>query len=259
MMSSGKHDKAFFAHLFEKVLRDGSWEGEVWDKRKNGEVYPRSMTITVVRDANQQISQFVGIFRDITERKNNEALISKLAFYDTLTQLPNRRLLTDRLGPAIASNKRHGIFGAIMFIDLDKFKPLNDTYGHAVGDLLLVEVGRRITSCVRETDTVARFGGDEFVVMLTELNADATKSREEARIVAEKIRLSLSETFVLNYKTGEDTGTRIEYNCSSSIGVAMFHGQETSQEEILKQADDAMYRAKEGGRNLVLFCEAKNN
>ena len=258
-MKSGRHDKTFYVEMFHQLQRNGKWEGEIWDKRKNGEIYPRWMTITVIKDANQKIIQYVSIFSDITERKKNEELINKLAFYDPLTQLPNRRLLTDRLAQAMASNKRHGIYGAIMFMDLDKFKPLNDMHGHVVGDLLLFEVGRRIGSCIRETDTVARIGGDEFVVMLRDLDTDEFKSSEDARIVAEKIRFSLAETFCLIYKNSKDCETCIEHNCTSSIGVTLFNGHEVSQEEILTQADDAMYRAKEGGRNSVSFYQTESS
>lgn len=257
IMSSGRHDKAFFEALFDKVLHDGAWVGEIWDKRKDGEIYLRWMTITAVRDAEQKVSQFVGIFSDITERKKNEELINKMAYYDPLTQLPNRRMLTDRLGRAMAANNRHGVYGAIIFMDLDKFKPLNDMHGHVAGDLLLVEVGRRISSCVREMDTVARFGGDEFVVMLSELNADETQARSEAISVAEKIRACLAVTYFLKSGQGEPQDVCVEHNCSSSIGVVLFDGSEVSQEAIFKRADEAMYLAKEGGRNRVRFIGAK--
>ena len=255
-MKSGRHDKAFYVEMFHKLERDGKWEGEIWDKRKDGEIYPRWMTITAIKDEQQKLIQYVSIFSDITERKKNEELINRMAFYDPLTQLPNRRMLNDRLGQAMVSNKRHGIYGAVMFMDLDKFKPLNDTHGHVVGDLLLLEVGRRISSCIRESDTVARFGGDEFVVMLGELNADEATSRNEASNVAEKIRISLAETYFLKSQEGNNTESCVEHNCSSSIGVALFNGHEESQEAIFKQADIAMYRAKEAGRNLVCFDEA---
>lgn len=258
IMSSGRHDKAFFTALFQTVLRDGSWVGEIWDKRKNGEIYPRWMTITAVRDEKQKISQFVGIFSDITERKKNEELINKMVYFDALTQLPNRRMLSDRLGQAMALNKRHSIFGAIMFLDLDKFKALNDTYGHLAGDLLLIEVGRRISSCIREMDTVARFGGDEFVVMLSELNADEASSRHEAMLVAEKIRICLGETYFLNSQQGDTPGVCIEHHCSSSVGVVLFNGHESSQEEIFTHADAAMYLAKSKGRNFVQFQDFDN-
>ncbi len=182
--------------------------------------------------------------------------IRNMAFYDALTQLPNRRLLEDRLAQTIAASKRSGFYGALLFLDLDNFKPLNDTHGHAAGDLLLVEVSRRINSCVREVDTVARFGGDEFVVVLSELDADKGKSIIQASIVAEKIRSTLGEPYVLNIQSKGEAETTIEHHCTSSIGVVMFINNETSTEDILKRADIAMYRAKEAGRNLIRFYDA---
>ena len=255
IMKSGKHDKPFYVAMFQKLLSEGRWNGEVWDKRKNGEIYPRSMTITAVKDSNQKLTQYVGIFRDISDQKKNEELTHKLAFYDSLTQLPNRRMLYDRLKQAIASNKRSRNYGAVIFLDLDNFKPLNDRHGHVVGDLLLIEVARRISSCVREMDTVARFGGDEFVVMLSELNSDKTKSIQEAGVVAEKIRLCLAQTYLLKLVHDDNSEICVEHHCSSSIGVTLFDSHEGSQEGILKQADAAMYRAKEGGRNSICFYE----
>ena len=145
----------------------------------------------------------MGIMEDITERKHAEELIHNFAFFDALTQLPNRRLLNDRLSQTMLASKRSSHYGALMFLDLDNFKPLNDAHGHDAGDLLLVEVARRITQCVREVDTVARFGGDEFVIMLSDLDVDKTESIAQAAIVAEKIRSSLSEPYVLTLQRGE--------------------------------------------------------
>ena len=258
MMKSGRHDKAFYVKMWQQLLHEGSWAGEIWDKRKNGEIYPRWMTISAVKDEQQKTTQYVGIFSDITDRKKNEELIRNLAFYDTLTQLPNRRMLSDRLGQAMAANKRSGIYGAVMFMDLDNFKPLNDTHGHVVGDLLLIEVAHCISSCLREMDTVARFGGDEFVVILSELDIDETQSRGDASIVAEKIRASLAETYMLTLRQGGDMEIIVEHNCTSSIGVTLFIGQQASQDDILKCADSAMYQAKAGGRNSIHFYDAKD-
>lgn len=180
--------------------------------------------------------------------------LRSLAFYDSLTQLPNRRLLNDRLGQAIVSGKRSGRYGALMFLDLDNFKPLNDKYGHAIGDLLLIEAARRIIGCVREKDTVARFGGDEFVVMLGELDVDEDESTKMAAVVAEKIRAALGETYHLSY---QDNGKAIsvEHVCTSSIGVALFQDRHASAEQILIQADTAMYLAKQEGRNCIRFSD----
>jgi diguanylate cyclase (GGDEF)-like protein len=174
-----------------------------------------------------------------------------------LTQLPNRRLLNDRLVQAMAASKRSGRYGALMFLDLDNFKPLNDTYGHGVGDLLLIEVARRISCCVRETDTVTRFGGDEFVVMLSELDADKDRSIAQAGIVAEKIRVTLTEPYALTIQPDGDTNTTVEHRCTSSIGMVVFINHEASPEDIIKWADMAMYQAKEAGRNLIRLYDSK--
>ena len=192
------------------------------------------------------------ITRDLRESENQ---IRNLAFYDALTQLPNRRLLNDRLGQAMAASRRSGCYGAVMFLDLDNFKPLNDTYGHDMGDLLLTEVAHRFTHCVREMDTIARFGGDEFVVILSKLDADRERSIVQAGIAAEKIRAKLAEPYLLTRKQEDGTETTVEHRCTSSIGVVLFIDHEATQDDILKWADKAMYQAKESGRNRVSFFE----
>lgn len=206
-----------------------------------------------IRNKNGDVERLMGITEDITERKEAEEIICNLAFYDALTQLPNRRLLNDRLEQAKAVSKRSGRYGAVMFLDLDNFKSLNDMYGHEAGDLLLIETAHRITRCVREMDTVARLGGDEFVVILNELDVDKYLSAEQARIVAEKIRVSLAEPYLLTYSHDGNVETTMEHRCTSSIGVALFVDHETRQEDILKSADVAMYEAKEDGRNTICF------
>jgi len=195
----------------------------------------------------------LAVTRDITERKLAEAQIHHLAFYDPLTNLPNRRLLNDRLKQTLAATKRTGACGALMFLDLDNFKPLNDVHGHAVGDLLLVEVVKRLSACVRQVDTVARFGGDEFVVMLSELDPDKTTSTAQTHTVAEKIHASLSAPYVLRLHQHGQPDTQIEHICSASIGVVVFEGPDVSQDDVLKWADTAMYLAKEAGRNQIRF------
>jgi len=194
-----------------------------------------------------------GVIQDISARKKMEEQVRQLAFFDPLTKLPNRRLLQDRLGHIMAASKRTGCYGAVMFLDLDNFKPLNDDHGHEVGDLLLVEVAERLRNCIREMDTVGRFGGDEFVVMLSELNANQNASTTQATIVAEKIRTTLSEPYRLAIRGGKEISETIEHHCTASIGVALFIDHQASQEDILKWADAAMYQAKEGGRNLIRF------
>jgi diguanylate cyclase (GGDEF)-like protein len=176
-----------------------------------------------------------------------------LAFHDDLTKLPNRRVLNDRLGQAMLSSLRTGCYGALMFLDLDNFKPLNDSHGHGVGDLLLVEVARRLMNCVRATDTVARFGGDEFVVMLGQLSTDRSVSVQQALSLAEKIRMALAQPYQLTVPSNQATFAHV---CTSSIGVALFIHNTAPQDEILKWADTAMYRAKKSGRNRISLHES---
>ncbi len=190
---------------------------------------------------------------DITARKRLEDQVRQLAFQDPLTKLPNRRLLTDRLGQTMAAAKRSGRYAALMFLDLDNFKPLNDAMGHDVGDLLLIEVAARLKNCVREMDTVGRLGGDEFVVLLSDLDTDKVESTLQAQAVAEKVRLALAAPYLLQVKQAGRADASVEHHCTASIGVVVFFNQEASQHDILKWADAAMYQAKEQGRNTVRF------
>jgi diguanylate cyclase (GGDEF)-like protein len=214
-------------------------------------------SVVPIRSLSGGVEKLMGIMEDITERKRTEELIHSFAFFDSLTQLPNRRLLNDRLTQAMLASKRNNHYGALMFLDLDNFKPLNDAHGHDAGDLLLVEVARRITLCVREVDTVARFGGDEFVVMLSDLDKDRKESIAQATVVAEKIRSSVSEPYVLRLQ--RDSGEKnIVHRCTSSIGVVLFINHEASLEAVIRCADSAMYLAKKSGRNTIRFFEPPN-
>jgi len=255
ILKSDRHDRSFYAALWESVNGRGVWRGEIWNKRENGSLYPAWLTITAVKGETGQVTHYVGTLTDISLRKAAENEIKHLAFYDTLTELPNRRLMHERIERAMTTSRRSGRFVALMFLDLDNFKPLNDQFGHAAGDLLLIEAAHRISACVRETDTVSRFGGDEFVVLLSELDIDKESSRVRAGIVAEKIRKALLETYQLKCHLADGNESVIEHSCTSSIGAIVFGSQEFSVDEAMKLADMAMYRAKEEGRNCVRFHE----
>jgi diguanylate cyclase (GGDEF)-like protein/PAS domain S-box-containing protein len=194
---------------------------------------------------------------DLTARIQAEEQVRQLAFHDPLTLLPNRRLLNDRLGLAMAASKRSGYPGALIFLDLDHFKPLNDTHGHDVGDLLLVDAAGRIQRCVRDMDTVARFGGDEFVVMISELGADPARSSAQARLIAEKIRASLAQPYRLTLHREALPDTTVEHRCTASIGVILFTHKDSNPEKVITRADIAMYQAKNAGGNQVYVDEAQ--
>jgi diguanylate cyclase (GGDEF)-like protein/PAS domain S-box-containing protein len=224
---------------------------QVQHRCKDGRLIWGEVMSKTDRNAQGEIIGYHGITREITERKHLEEQVRQLAFHDPLTRLANRRLLVEHLDQAMSASKRSHYHGALLFLDLDNFKSLNDTHGHGVGDLLLIEVAERLKACVREADTVARFGGDEFVVLLCELDTQHDEAREQAIAVAEKIRIRLSERYVLQATpSGPATGT-IEHHCTASIGVAVFHGRDESQNTVIDRADAAMYHAKEDGRNRI--------
>jgi diguanylate cyclase (GGDEF)-like protein/PAS domain S-box-containing protein len=256
ILSSGRQDKEYYVAMWAGLLDKSHWYGEIWNRRKTGEVYAEMQTISAVRDEQGHVRQYVALFSDITERKQMEDKVRQLAFYDPLTKLPNRRLLNDRLRQSMATSKRSASYGAVMVLDLDNFKSLNDTHGHLAGDMLLIEAARRLTTCVREIDTVARFGGDEFVVMLSNLSSDKTESTSQAASIAEKIRSSLSAPYRLTLRNEAMREVVVEHQCTASIGVVLFINSEMSPDDILKWADTAMYQAKEAGRNLVRFYDS---
>lgn len=248
MLSSGRHDAAFYADMWSTIATSGSWHGEIWNRRSNGEVFPLWMTITAVSDESGRPTHYVGSCVDISLRKAAEAQITKLAFFDPLTGLPNRRLLMDRLVNALASCERHRRQGALMFVDLDNFKTINDTMGHSQGDLLLVQVANRLGACLREGDTVARMGGDEFVVMLLDLSEDSVAAAAQAESVCKQIQKALRQPYLLGNHPHHST---------ASIGVTQFADRQVGIEELLKRADLAMYQAKDAGRNTVRFFESQ--
>ncbi len=247
LLASGRHDAAFFDAMRGDLARQGSWQGEIWNRRKDGEVYPEWLTVSAVKDANGRTTHYVSIFSDISSRKVAEDQIKTLAFYDPLTRLPNRRLLLDRLAQAQVTCTRRAGHGALLFVDLDNFKILNDTLGYVQGDLLLEHVASRLTGCVREGDTVARLGGDEFVVMLEDLDKNELDAANDAKGVGEKIRRALSQIYTLGL---------FEHHSTPSIGIALFSAEQPeTTDEPLKRAELAMYQAKSAGRNTLRFFD----
>lgn len=247
LLKSDRHDADFFCQMWDTILRTGIWQGEIWDRRKNGEIYPKWLTIAAVKNAQGVVTHYIGTHSDLTERKKAEQKIEELAFFDQLTGLPNRLLLLDRLKQALANSARTGEYGALLFIDLDHFKTFNDSQGHMKGDQLLRMVAQRLTSCLREGDTPARIGGDEFVVVLGGLKPLEREAASAAEIVVEKILSVLQEEYVLG---------DVNYQGTASIGVTLFKGEQTmAVDEIMKQADLAMYKAKATGRNAARFFD----
>lgn len=253
MLDADVHDASFYKLMWETLVQTGSWQGEITGLRKGGAVYPKWLAISAVKNESGAVSHYVCTHTDITERKRMEEEVSQLAFYDPLTKLANRRLLADRLRQALSASKRSGHYGALIFLDLDNFKPLNDKHGHEVGDLLLKKVAKRLRGCVREIDTVARFGGDEFVVILAALHTDKANSMAQAELIARKISNSLSETYRLTAQREQEAETTVEHHCTASIGVTLFAREEVSSDQILKRADTAMYDAKREGCNQTRF------
>ncbi|MCK9200592.1 MAG: EAL domain-containing protein [Gallionella sp.] len=246
ILSSGMHDDLFYRSMWSALQSSGKWSGEVWNRRKSGEVYPEWLTIAAVNDSDGRIAHYVGSFSDITLRKQTEEQIRHLAFFDSLTRLPNRRLLHDRLTQAFNLSMRSRKLGAVMFIDLDNFKNINDSRGHEAGDQLLVEVAGRLTFNVRESDTVARLGGDEFVLVLPDLGTSPEEAAAQAEKIAEKILVAIRQPYSL---------ADGEYHCSASLGISMFMDHEMSVDELFKSADTAMYRAKSSGKNTYFFFD----
>ena len=235
ILSSGRHDKAFFSEMWSSINTTGHWAGEIWNRKKNGEIYAEWLNINVILDKSGLSHRYVALFSEITDRKRSEELIWKHANFDTLTQLPNRRLFSDRLEQGVKLAFRSKDSMALLLIDLDGFKEVNDTYGHLVGDELLVEVAQRIKSCVRGSDTVARLGGDEFTVILTEIT-------DLGHI--ERVAQTLTETLSLPYQLNKE-----RVFVSASIGISLCPADASDAVTLLKNADQALYKSKEDGKN----------
>ena len=245
-------DRERVRSVFFETVRSGSGQrAEFRFVLPDGAVRLMESRSGVIRDDDGNPFRVVVVSNDITRRKQAEAQIYSLAYFDFLTKLPNRRMLSDRLRLAMAATRRSDRYGALMFLDLDHFKQVNDVHGHGVGDLLLQEAARRIVECVREIDTVARFGGDEFVVVLNELDRAKDQSAAQASMVAEKIRARLTEPYVIPVRREKGQETHVNAQCSMSIGLVLFRGFKVSEEDLFKRADIAMYRAKEAGRNQI--------
>jgi diguanylate cyclase (GGDEF)-like protein/PAS domain S-box-containing protein len=242
ILSSGKQDRDFYAALWRTLDTQGHWEGEVTNRHKSGQLYVEWLKISVIDKDDPIRRQHIAVISDITERKRGEEVVWKRANYDELTGLPNRRLFVDRLKQTLARAARNKNCMAVLFIDLDEFKPVNDNYGHQVGDELLKQVAARMDRCLREEDTVARQGGDEFVVMLTPI-----PNENEALAVAEKLLSALHAPFRIEGHT---------INIGASIGVSLFPQQGKTAEQLLKKADAAMYAAKTAGRHTVRLFSA---
>ncbi len=245
IFSSGRQDEGFYKEMWKTINTEGHWEGEIWNRRKSGESFPERLSITSVKDANGRIVNYVANFMDITMSRAAAEEIKDLAFFDTLTHLPNRRLFLDRLHLAMTASLRSGMKGALLLLDLDNFKTINDTLGHDMGDSLLQQVAERIAFTLREEDTVARLGGDEFIVLVADLGGDSLEAAEKTKEIGNKLLTAMNHPYQL--------GSNLQQN-TPSIGVTIFSGSETP-EELMKQSDIAMYHAKRAGRNTVRFFD----
>jgi diguanylate cyclase (GGDEF)-like protein/PAS domain S-box-containing protein len=245
LLKSGHHDAAFYHAMWAALKEHDRWQGEIWNKRKDGTIFAEWLSISSVVDAAGVITHYIGSFFDTTAIKTAEDKLLQLAYFDPLTQLPNRRLLLDRLTQALSAASRSRLYGAILFVDMDHFKRINDTRGHEAGDMVLIEAARRLRAAVRTGDSVARLGGDEFVVLLDGLDVQALESAAQAKVVAEKILNTLAQPYQFRDFT---------FHCTASIGLDLFVDA-VSAPDLLQHADLAMYHSKAGGRNRLQFFD----
>ncbi|MCP3668549.1 MAG: EAL domain-containing protein [Gammaproteobacteria bacterium] len=239
ILNSGRHDEQFFHEMWQELANKGQWSAEIWNKKKDGTIFPMWLSLAAIQDASGHVSEYVAVFTDISKRKEDEEKIRYQANYDALTHLPNRMLFTDRLSKSIEFAQRNNKLLALLFLDLDQFKVVNDTLGHAVGDYILQMAAKRLSDCVRTSDTVARFGGDEFVILLVDI-ADA----DDAALVANKVISELSRSFFHEER---------EIFIGASVGISLFPNDSDQPDQLLLNADMAMYKAKESGRGVYHF------
>jgi len=242
MLASGKQSLAFYKDMWTKLLGTGRYEGEIWNRRKNGEIFPEYQTITEIRNAQGEIIYYISVFSDITKLKQDEEKIRHQAFYDQLTLLPNRLLFLDRLDQERAIARRFDGVGALLLIDIDNFKSINDSIGHHFGDDVLIELGKRLSSMLRETDTVAHLGGDDFVVLMPVVQCNEQDAKQHALIIAEKILIKIQQPFLIN---------KAEYNLSASLGISFIKKNKCTASDILRQTELALYKAKMAGKNCL--------
>lgn len=241
ILKSGRHDTAFFSAMFQELLANNFWAGEVWSKRKDGSIFLERLSISAICNDAGEVTRYVGVCADITEKWDKEQLLRDMALHDSLTSLPNRSLLMERLGQLIAISSRESRHIALMFLDLDGFKLVNDTLGHEIGDHVLKTVSSRLLALVRNSDTVARLGGDEFVILL-----DNPESRENVAIIASRVIAEVNGPMSFDGKT---------VHVGASVGIAIFQNDGISPTALLKKADDAMYAAKASGKNTFRFID----
>lgn len=255
-LQSGRHDKLFYETLWATLEEKRFWQGEIWNRKKNGQIFPEWLCITAISNSVGEIISYVATSNDISQNKLDEERIRQLAFYDELTKLPNRALLFQHLESALNASQRYKYHCALIFLDLDNFKIINDTLGHTLGDQLLIEVATRLSNCVRNTDTVARLGGDEFIIILEHLDEDKIIATSQVKSITEKIRHEIAEHYELNIDLSDNSiHSTIDYHSSCSIGFVMFLGNKITPDNLLKYADLAMYHAKKMGRNHVSIFE----
>ncbi len=245
ILSSGLQSRVFYVEMWKSLVEHGHWQGEIWNRKKNGDIYPERLNVFALYDDYDQVSHYVGLLSDISNNKRQQEQLDLLAHYDVLTQLPNRALLVDRFNQAIAYAKRSETQLAICFLDLDNFKPINDSYGHHVGDSILIEVSRRMTQEIRESDTVSRQGGDEFAMLLTNI-----KSFSHCQQTLQRIINSIAEPIVID---------DVEHTISASIGVTLYPEDSGDVDTLLRHADHAMYQAKQAGRNRFQLYDAEQD